>query len=258
MSFEDCIDVVRDWVIAQAYATIAYVDAEIAALKAWVEAKLYLPKADLPEYMISASVTGDIDPDARCRYFRAGDYNGQPYYKRPDGSWFIWWDGDATWYISGTLGSLAPPYWARVDPDIEGTYPINFLSTGDPVVTLGSKYLINAFIDRGDPAAVDFALGDLTRDGAYHDLNLSGIVPAGAKGVCLSVLAVNAFVNKFAYFRTKSNANDFNISILAIQVTLVLDGADLTVPLPSTRIIEYNLDAVGWVFFTITVKGWWF
>jgi len=39
------------------------------------------------------------------------------------------------------------------------------------------------FEDRGDPAVYDYDKNDLTKDGAWHDLDLSGIVPENAKAV---------------------------------------------------------------------------
>ncbi|GAH45435.1 unnamed protein product, partial [marine sediment metagenome] len=39
------------------------------------------------------------------------------------------------------------------------------------------------FVDRGDPAAYDYAKEDLTIDGAWHDMDLSGIVSEKAKAV---------------------------------------------------------------------------
>ncbi|GAH71411.1 unnamed protein product, partial [marine sediment metagenome] len=39
------------------------------------------------------------------------------------------------------------------------------------------------FVDRGDPAAYDYAKEDLTIDGAWHDMDLSGIVSEFAKAV---------------------------------------------------------------------------
>lgn len=252
------IDIIKEWVLAQAYATIAYVDAEIAALKAWVEARLYLPKAELPEYMISASVTGDLTPDVTCRYFRAGDYNGQPYYRRPDGSWFIWWDGDVIWHISTALGGLPGGYWSRVDPDIEGPYPINFLTAGTPVVTLGSKYLINSFVDRGDPGAQDWTKLDFTVDAGWHDLDLSAIVPAGAKSVLFVALVQHTLVNKLFMLRKKGNANIFNISSINTVVANVNYYQDWVCPCDKNRVIQYRATPPAWAIMSLLVKGWWF
>ncbi|GAH64934.1 unnamed protein product, partial [marine sediment metagenome] len=91
MPFEWLIDIIKEWVIEKAYATIAYVDSEITALKAWIEAKLYLQKAEYPGYGMPIHVTGDPDPDVTCTYFRCGDYNEKPCYSQEDGSYFILW-----------------------------------------------------------------------------------------------------------------------------------------------------------------------
>ncbi|MCK5616901.1 hypothetical protein KAR91_84345 [Candidatus Pacearchaeota archaeon] len=252
------IDLIKEWVIAQGYATIAYVDAEIATLKAWVIAQVYATEAWVLEWITPMHVTGTLDPRANCTYHKGGTHNDRPYYLRDDAEWYIWWNGVDRWWISSELGITGIDKWSRIDPDIEGDYTNQPFAEGTATVTFGYGCPHLCFVDRGDPAAADFAIGDLTKDGAYHDLDLSGIVPAGAKSVSLSVIGVNAFVNKFASFRTDGNANEFNISLLAVTVALVLNAGDIVVPVTGTHIIEYNLTAGGWVFFAITVKGWWF
>ncbi len=46
-------------------------------------------------------------------------------------------------------------------------------------------------MSRGVIAAADFRLQDLTFDGSYYTLDLSGIVPIGTKFVCLGISVIS-------------------------------------------------------------------
>jgi hypothetical protein len=124
------------------------------------------------------------------------------------------------------------------------------------LTTLEAAVYVN-YVDRGDPAAFDFAVGDLTTDGAWHDLDLSSIVPASAKAVIIKVaIEDNAAGNAFA-FRKNGNSNAFNIARQATQV------ADVTIHMPPTiipvdtnRVIEYLATSTTWTTINIQVCGW--
>lgn len=118
------------------------------------------------------------------------------------------------------------------------------------------------FVDRGDPAAVDWDEGDLTINGAWHDLDLSAIVPDGAVLVLLRVVVVTAD-NGAISFRENGNANAINVATLSSHVPVMSPpheqySADLLVAPSPNRIIEYKATA-GWTVdsIDITVGGWW-
>lgn len=113
------------------------------------------------------------------------------------------------------------------------------------------------FVDRGDPSAVDFDEGDLTADGAWHTLDLSGIVPSGASVVFLSLLCRTSVAQAFAGFRKNGNVNIRNISYINTQVANIAIGYDLIVFCDSNRLIEYLLWPGSWTYLYITIKGWW-
>jgi len=46
---------------------------------------------------------------------------------------------------------------------------------------------ISMFVDRGDPAAVDFVYTDLITDGTWRELDLSAFIPATARGVLIEL-----------------------------------------------------------------------
>jgi hypothetical protein len=123
--------------------------------------------------------------------------------------------------------------------------------------TAGTDYLApGAFVDRGDPAAVDYAVGALTVDGAYHDLDLSSIVPSGAKAVLLRLSFANASIGDVFYFRENGNSNSINIGSLNI-FTNTTHYNSVVVACDTNRVVEYRLQVGTWSAFNITVGGWW-
>lgn len=118
-------------------------------------------------------------------------------------------------------------------------------------------YLTTGFVDRGDPLSHDYALGDFTKDGAWHDLNLSSIIPENAKGVALHVIGLANTTNASITLRKNGNTNDVNVSRLITVVAHEFHTADMIVALDTNRIIEYRITPVVWLALSATVKGWW-
>lgn len=170
MSYEDCIDVVKEWVIAQVYATEAWVTEQI---------------------QIAYDALFTLISDLR------------------------------TW-------------------------------------TQGKFDALKCFENRGDPAGNDFATHNFTQDNTWHELDLSGIVPADAKGVVVSLLLLNAGVGRYFALRQHGNVNSWNVSGNTIQVANIFYRTDATCPVDGDRHIDYFASAAGWTIINMTVKGWWF
>lgn len=114
------------------------------------------------------------------------------------------------------------------------------------------------YIYRGDPAVVDFDEVDFTTDVAWHELNLSAIVPEHAKAVSVKLI-ISAVANRqFAHFRRAGQANNINVSSVITQVAGLEIHGDLTIPVDSDRKIEYMFANVAWIKIRFTVKGWWY
>lgn len=112
------------------------------------------------------------------------------------------------------------------------------------------------FVDRGDPASVDFAVGDLTADGDYHDLDLSSIIPKNAKLVLLRLVINNAFELQTTRFRKNGNSNaiaDFYYMLLTPNSDM---GISAVLPCDENGVIEYNIGNVAWASYDVTVAGW--
>lgn len=114
------------------------------------------------------------------------------------------------------------------------------------------------FVDRGDPAAYDYAKEDLTIDGAWHDLDLSAIVPEKAKAVFIAGhLQGNAVDWKIA-FRKNGNVNEIVHGGMETLRAGVERHRSSTIALDGDRKIEYNADNQAWTTLDLVIKGWWF
>jgi len=114
------------------------------------------------------------------------------------------------------------------------------------------------FVDRGDPADWDYAKEDLTIDGAWHDLDLSAIIPEKAKAVFIAGHLQGAAVDWAIRFRKNGNVNEIVHGGMETLRANVERHRSSIVALDDDRIIEYNIDNQAWDTLDLVVKGWWF
>jgi len=114
------------------------------------------------------------------------------------------------------------------------------------------------YIHRGDPAAWDFMLANFTIDNAWHELDLSGIVPAKAKAVHLIVYAHNSILGQAVQFRHTSQVNEVNRAFCKTIVANLSNWFDIVQALDADRKIDYKAPPGGWVHINVAVRGWWF
>ena len=112
------------------------------------------------------------------------------------------------------------------------------------------------YVDRGDPSAWDFSVGDLTTDGTWRDLDLSSIVPAGAKAVVIKLLIQDDTADYQFLLRENGNSNTYNILVSRILVADILHADESIVAVDSARKIEYLATNTTWTRIDILVKGW--
>ena len=112
------------------------------------------------------------------------------------------------------------------------------------------------FVDRGDSVGVDFSVGDLTIDDAWHDLDLSGVIPVNAKAVILRVECNAPAVGERAKFRTKGHSREDNVSIIRTQVAGIGISYDLFIVPDINGVIEYRISTIAYTVFEIVVGGW--
>ena len=111
------------------------------------------------------------------------------------------------------------------------------------------------YVDRGDHDANDFEVGSFSTDPGWHDLNLSGIVPAGAIAVHISVAVSGPQSGWTTWFRENGNVNSSNSARIITQVAGIAIFQDMIVVLDSNRIIEYRtVEYMTEIDFN--VRGW--
>ncbi len=112
------------------------------------------------------------------------------------------------------------------------------------------------FVDRGDPSGVDFTQASLTMDGTDYPLDLSAIVPDGAKSVLMRVNMTDNSVGSLISFSKNGNANFRNNDVLRTSVANIIEDDTVIVACDSDRKIQYSATA-GLTGVQITVGGWW-
>lgn len=111
-------------------------------------------------------------------------------------------------------------------------------------------------VDRGDPNAWDWQIGDLTLDGTYQDLDCSAIVAAGAVAICMRVvLTCNDPAYGF-FFRKNGNSYGHNLISQLCQVNGVKYGYNFIVFCDAGRVIEYSGAASHFTVVDLLVTGW--
>lgn len=113
------------------------------------------------------------------------------------------------------------------------------------------------FVDRGDPAAYDYTLTNFTQDNAYHDLDLSAIIPAGAIAVLIIIEYYLSTLGYLINFRKNGNANERNIAQIRPTVQDVWSSQQIIVSLDANRIIEYKITGDAFGGLNATISGWW-
>jgi len=124
------------------------------------------------------------------------------------------------------------------------------------------QYLIDnpRYVDRGDPASVDYGSGDFTKDGNWHELDLSAIVPENARGFTATAEMVCDVVEGYFLIRKHGNVNTKAVSAIKSQIGGIAIQADFVCGANSARKIDYKVSpSPPKVFYvlTLTIKNWW-
>lgn len=116
----------------------------------------------------------------------------------------------------------------------------------------GEKY-----VDRGDPSAYDWALGDLTADATWRDLDLTGVIPAAAYGKLIhfsGVFQATGTAGRFA-MRKNGQSNARNEALYAQQVANIAGTMHWWVLCDSNGVVEYSASAHMSVA-SFIIRGW--
>ncbi len=113
------------------------------------------------------------------------------------------------------------------------------------------------FVDRGDPAAADFEVGDLTTDGTWKDLDLATIVgDARVRSVLIHVKVQDGAVSSLMQFRKKGNADVVARSAVRTQVANIINEGTFIVPCSTAQVIQYHGSNLTFSTIEIIVLGW--
>lgn len=113
------------------------------------------------------------------------------------------------------------------------------------------------FIDRGDPAVEDFVFGDFTLDDGWHELDLSGIVPAGATAVLLFTHARADATAKVFRWRKHGNVNAIASPALRTVVANLYHYCNNVVAVDADRKIDYMGTFATFDDLRTAILGWW-
>ncbi len=215
---------------------------------------------------IGIAIRGSIDDD---RTFRVRHGNG--HYNSVAGA--IYQD-QYTYFIPGSINNAASaPYraqWAAAVAkwrfDLTATekkayniaaYKVRFMSGYNLFIRRAMEGRIDMYVNRGDPAAVDFEIGDFTIDGAWHTLDLSAFITISARAVLFDIDFDNNSANKHITLRQNGNNNNINHFDISTKVAGQDEHAIAICSPDSSRIIEYKIDTGGWNALSLSVRGWW-
>lgn len=148
-------------------------------------------------------------------------------------------------------------YWAQNIGTWSSLYMYvrGWMKTSDGGAIAGVKY-----VDRGDPAAWDFTSGSFTKDSAYHDLDLSSILPSEAANqlVHLVVQVNTTIAGSGIYFRKKGLTNGYNVGGVNSAENAKLHTEDIWVRCNESRVVQYFVTTgYTWTNLDVLVRGWW-
>lgn len=116
---------------------------------------------------------------------------------------------------------------------------------------LGYEYVPRAVEAR------DFETGAFTADGTWKvdGLDLSGIVPAGAVAVQLSIVVKDDAAN--SEFTVRKNAtHDINDLFALTHVANIAEFPSGVIMIDSDRLLDYRASNLVWTYIYVTVMGW--
>lgn len=113
------------------------------------------------------------------------------------------------------------------------------------------------FIDRGDPDRLDLTIFPPTMDDAWHDWDLSALVPTAASAVLIRCVGLPFLIGSGFTLRTNGNVNMTNVTFLYSQIAGIAVADSAIVALKADRTIEYMAPAGSYQLVGLAVGGWW-
>jgi len=112
------------------------------------------------------------------------------------------------------------------------------------------------YVDRGDISAYDYSGSNFTKNGNWHDLDLSAKIPIGTKLVVLVVWLQANYAALTAGFRKNGNTRAYNVSSLVTHTDATQNCNTIVVEPDENRVIEYRFASGNWMGISIFIKGY--
>lgn len=111
--------------------------------------------------------------------------------------------------------------------------------------------------DRGEYNSWDYQIGDLTCNSLFHDMDLSAIVGAAARLVCIRLQWASNNDGDSFEFRTKYGASVKNEAARRTQGSPATQEADIYVITDPDGIVEYSFLTGAFTTVRICIRHWW-
>jgi hypothetical protein len=121
----------------------------------------------------------------------------------------------------------------------------------------GTNAKLQGYVNRGSTNNYDFLKTDLTIDGLEHTIDMSGLIPAGAKAVQLAVVYDNNTVGQYFSLQTATGILEKNKIFFPVHVASQAHWLEDLLALPTDRILYYYASNAGtWGSLSIVIRGW--
>lgn len=123
---------------------------------------------------------------------------------------------------------------------------------------IAQGYLTDGFVDRGDTFPYDWTEATLDLDGQWHVLNVSTIVPAGARAILFRLQIKAPDINRKFFLRKAGHVLPPNRVTAMTTVADVATWQDVIVAVGDVRWVEYYAHPVTWSTVRLHIAGWWY
>jgi hypothetical protein len=137
-------------------------------------------------------------------------------------------------------------------------YPASITVSGGIITAATAGSAANITLREG--AAVDYTEASFTQDGAWHDLDLSAVLPAGTKMFWARVVVNADAAGKVFYLRKNGNTGSSDVHAIPTQVAGLTNQADVgPVGVDSSRVVEYmatNQSGFTWLDMQLMIQSY--
>jgi len=114
----------------------------------------------------------------------------------------------------------------------------------------------SALVIRPQYTSEDFTLPDFDNNNAWHDLDLSGIVPDKAYAVVANLRIGATASSESTRWRTKGSTTEFGAVKAGTYPVGSIRWHQLIIACDSDRIIQYRNTPGSWTYLDFNVYGW--